>query len=211
MSLQSQIDRALVGLKSAREMSKKQKREQLHRGTREEMEHSKTIKKIKRNPKLSIKEIASLIAKDHLREDPNYYSKLKAVEKIGKDWQQQPNLKWPRIRLLARRGRLRIYLVHATSVRKMKHRNSNAPDYTMGTGDQVWEDMTGPYEIWISEELDIPERKATMLHEMTERRLMIRFGMSYDDAHDKALAREDYFRQREWRGLDAALMRERGQ
>jgi hypothetical protein len=213
MSLQGQIDRALAGLHADRKQSKRQKREQLRRGTREEMEHAKTIKRIKRNPKMLVKKAAEAIAKDHLRDDPNYYTKLKAVEKVGRGTGKKSKLKPPRLRLLKRVGRLRVYLVDATAVRKMTNKNPGAPDYTMGTGDQVWKNITGPWEIWISDELLVRpmELKSTMLHEMMERRLMLRGGLSYDDAHDKALAREDYFRQRDWRGLDAALRRERGQ
>lgn len=120
-------------------------------------------------------------------------------------------LKAPRLRLLGRRGKLRIYLVDATAVRKLTHLNPNAPDFTMGTGDQVWENVTGPWEIWIADELGPLERRLTMLHEMVERRLMKRRGLTYDAAHEQALAREDYYRQRDGRGLDAALRRERGQ
>jgi hypothetical protein len=52
-------------------------------GTKVEMEHAKTIKKIKEK-NLSIKEAATEIAKDHLREDNAYYQKLKIVESKGK-------------------------------------------------------------------------------------------------------------------------------
>ena len=52
-------------------------------GTKVEMEHAKTIKKIKEK-NLSIKEAATEIAKDHLKEDKVYYEKLKIVEGTGK-------------------------------------------------------------------------------------------------------------------------------
>jgi hypothetical protein len=52
-------------------------------GTKVEMEHAKTIRKIKEK-NLSIKEAATEIAKDHLREDNAYYQKLKIVESKGK-------------------------------------------------------------------------------------------------------------------------------
>ncbi len=48
-------------------------------GIKVEMEHAKTIKKIKEK-NLSIKEAATEIAKDHLKEDPAYYKKLAIVE-----------------------------------------------------------------------------------------------------------------------------------
>ena len=119
----------------------------------------------------------------------------------------------PRLKLLLRRGKLKVYLVNATAVRKMTRANPNAPDFTMGTGDQVWPEVTGRNEIWISDELLTRphEMKATMLHEMTERRRMLRDGLSYDEAHAEALAVENHYRQARWAGLDAALRRERGQ
>lgn len=120
-------------------------------------------------------------------------------------------LKPPRLRLLGRRGRLRIYLVDATAVRKMTHILPEAPDFTMGTGDQVWRKLTGPNEIWISDELKPLERKLTWLHEATERRLMKTRGLTYDEAHEEALKVEDYYRQRDGRGLAAALRKEQGQ
>ena len=52
-------------------------------GTKVEMEHAKTIRKIKEK-NLSIKEAAIAIASDHLKEDPAYYEKLKIVESAGK-------------------------------------------------------------------------------------------------------------------------------
>lgn len=51
-------------------------------GVKVEMEHAKTIQKIKEK-NLSIKEAAEAIAKDHLQEDPAYYKKLAIVEAKG--------------------------------------------------------------------------------------------------------------------------------
>jgi hypothetical protein len=48
-------------------------------GTRHEMEHKDTINKIKRKD-ISTKDVARAIAKDHLKEDKNYYKKLDIVE-----------------------------------------------------------------------------------------------------------------------------------
>jgi len=129
----------------------------------------------------------------------------------GKKRHAAPALKAPRLRLLGTRGKLRIYLVDATAVRKMTDKNPNAPDFTMGTNDAVWRNVTGPNEVWVADELGPLERKLTMLHEMLERRRMKRDGLSYDDAHDEALAAENRYRQANGRGLDAALRKERGQ
>ena len=203
MSLGTQISR----------LRRQFKLDQLRAGAREELaEHGVTLTKLKRDPKVTVAQAAELIAKDHLAEDPEHYVKTALVKRTA-PVPPAKGLAPPRLKLLTRRGRLRVYLVNATLVRKMTKRNPNAPDFTMGTGDQVWEDVVGPWEVWISDELLARpnEMMATMLHEMTERRLMKRDGMSYDAAHARALALEDHYRQRGWRGLKAALAREPGQ
>jgi len=52
---------------------------ELKAGITTEMEHKDTIEKFKR-PEISDKEIAKSIAEDHLKEDPNYYTKLSEME-----------------------------------------------------------------------------------------------------------------------------------
>lgn len=52
----------------------------LQQGTQVELEHKHTIEKIKNNPNISVEKAAELIAKDHLKEDPKYYEKLKVME-----------------------------------------------------------------------------------------------------------------------------------
>ena len=59
-------------------LSTKQKQEIKH-GAKVEHEHHNTIKKIS-DEKLSPREAEQLIAKDHIKEDPNYYPKLKKME-----------------------------------------------------------------------------------------------------------------------------------
>jgi hypothetical protein len=59
-------------------------KDQLALGIKVELEHSKTIKYIKKNPKISTKEAAEMIAKDHLKELPDYYTRLIAMEKTAK-------------------------------------------------------------------------------------------------------------------------------
>jgi len=202
MTLLSRINRAL------RTVHHPKRRAALREGIKTEMEHSKTITWARRNKKATVADVAKRIASDHLREDPAYYGKLAVMEAKAK---KHPKLKSPRLKLLGRRGKLKIYRVDATKVRMLTHLNPNAPDFTMGTGDQVWKETTGPWQIWVSNELDPFEAQLTMLHEMTERRLMLRHGLSYDDAHDKALAIEDKYRKANGRGLKQALARERGQ
>ena len=42
-----------------------------------EMEHAETIKRVLANPQdYSIEKVAEMIAKDHIKEDPEYYPKL---------------------------------------------------------------------------------------------------------------------------------------
>ena len=52
---------------------------ELKMGTETEMEHAETIKKFKRKD-ISVKEVAKMIAKDHIKEHPKYYSHLKKME-----------------------------------------------------------------------------------------------------------------------------------
>jgi len=53
----------------------------IEEGTKIEMEHKKTIEKVKQNPHLKIEDVARLIAIDHLKESPNYYKELIEMEK----------------------------------------------------------------------------------------------------------------------------------
>lgn len=50
---------------------------ELEQGEKIEREHKDTLKKIKKNPKIKDKKAFTMIAKDHLKEDPKYYTKLK--------------------------------------------------------------------------------------------------------------------------------------
>lgn len=52
---------------------------EIKKGAKMEMEHKSTIDKIKRSD-ISTKEVSTLIAKDHLREDKDYYKKLELIE-----------------------------------------------------------------------------------------------------------------------------------
>jgi hypothetical protein len=57
----------------------KAKDNELEIGKKVEMEHAGTIKSIA--PDVNIKSVATLIAKDHLKEIPDYYSRLTKMEK----------------------------------------------------------------------------------------------------------------------------------
>ena len=57
---------------------------QLEKGIKVETEHSKTIKKIQKNPDMSVEDAAKEIAKDHLSEGiPDYYDRLEKMEKAA--------------------------------------------------------------------------------------------------------------------------------
>jgi hypothetical protein len=57
----------------------KSKDKELEIGKKVEMEHAGTIKIVA--PDADIKTVATLIAKDHLKEIPDYYSRLTKMEK----------------------------------------------------------------------------------------------------------------------------------
>lgn len=57
----------------------------LEEGAKVEMEHKDTIKRVKNNPHLRVKDVARLIANDHLQESLNYYKRLKQMEATMKE------------------------------------------------------------------------------------------------------------------------------
>lgn len=61
---------------------------ELEKGIKTEMEHKDTIEKFKRKG-VSDRQVATSIAKDHLKEDPKYYSKLSDMESMGKGGQTE--------------------------------------------------------------------------------------------------------------------------
>jgi len=50
--------------------------QQLKKGRKIEKEHQRTYDLVKRNPKIFKDKFYESIAKDHLKEDPEYYTKL---------------------------------------------------------------------------------------------------------------------------------------
>ena len=201
MTLLSRINRAL------RTVHHPKRRAALREGIKTELEHSATVQWIKRHPKATVVDAAKRIASDHISERPDYYDALAVVEGKVK---RKKGLKAPRIKLLMKLGWVRVYLVDATAVRKMKSISSNAADFTMGTNWAVWNLPKG--ELWISDEIGPPrdplEMRLTTLHESAETRRMVYRGMSYDNAHDMSLALEEKYRKAKGRGLKAALKNE---
>jgi hypothetical protein len=58
--------------------------DQLDKGIKVEKEHTETIKKIIDGSVTDVNEAAKLIAKDHLKEMPDYYDRLSVLEREGK-------------------------------------------------------------------------------------------------------------------------------
>ena len=179
--------------------------ERLREGQREELEHAKTIRHIKRNPKIAVKDAAALIAEDHIVQSPDYYKTLKTAEELAAATKRKKQLKHPRIKLLGRRGRLRIYLVDGKWIREHKH-----IDYVHGGHDVVYPGFVPAWEVWIDNTLMPNEIPYVTWHELFERRMMSKHGWDYNKAHDEASRRELEWRHGK-RGFKAALRAERGQ
>jgi len=170
---------------------------QLRKGVREEMEHKRTIKRIQRNPRMPVKKAAEAIARDHLKVMPSYYDRLDAVEVP----RRRKGLKSPRLKLLMKHGKLRIYLVDSNATRKLYG------DFTGGGHSRVYpEFIKKPHEVWIAEELFGIERDLYTLHELNEYTLM-GGGMGYDEAHDLSTALEQRYRKSGGKGLKAAVQK----
>jgi hypothetical protein len=204
MTLESRINKVLRRVKDPK------KRKALKEGIREEREHSKTIRWVKSHPEASIDEALKRIASDHIKEAPDYYDKLKGIEN-----KPSRKLKLPRVKLIGRRGKVRIYRVDDTQARKLY------TDWTSGGHALCYPTMVEKNEVWIARELGPPrpqlEEQLCMIHELREMRRMgelMKQGMSradaYDKAHDESLLVEDKYRKAGGRGLKQALARERG-
>jgi len=204
MTLEHRINKVL------RKVKVPAKRKALKEGIKAEREHSATIRWVKANPERSVDEALKRIAQDHIAEDPHYYDKLKGIEE-----KRHRGLKPPRVKLIGRRGKVRIYRVDDTQARKLY------PDWTSGGHSICYPDMVAKNEVWIARELGPPrpqlEEQLCMIHELREMRRMgemMKQGMSradaYDKAHDESLVVEDKFRKAGGRGLKQALGRERG-
>jgi len=88
-------------------------KKELKKGREIEREHSQTIKKLKQNPNRPKKKVYTDIAKDHLKEDPKYYTKLKKYvestdeqaknRKRNYDEISEPKVSWETYKTLERR------------------------------------------------------------------------------------------------------------
>jgi hypothetical protein len=96
----------------------------------------------------------------------------------------------PRTRYLGKVAGLSVYLVSGVDVR-----NNTDIDFTCGGNEAVYPSYVSPGEIWLDDAAGPLDRTATALHEIVERDQMMRFGKSYDDAHEVASATERPFRR----------------
>lgn len=67
----------------------------LKEGTKIESEHKDTIKALKDNPKMSDKDAAQMIAKDHLKENPLYYNKVVGLPAMEKKLEEMADNEFP--------------------------------------------------------------------------------------------------------------------
>ena len=80
---------------------------------------------------------------------------------------------------------VKIYLVDAEYVR-----DEIDIDFTMGGNAYRYPDYMPEDEVWIDDEMDEIDIFSTIVHELTERKLMKTSHMSYDKAHDIASSEE---------------------
>lgn len=93
------------------------------------------------------------------------------------------NIKKVYLQKLGRRRGLAIWLVDGAFIRQHIY-----PDFVYGGNDQRYL-FIPKGEIWIDSEVSVKEMEFTIAHEIKERKLMAK-GLSYDEAHKKALQLE---------------------
>ena len=97
-------------------------------------------------------------------------------------------MKPPRLKRIGTVAGWTVYLVSGERVRNEIHL-----DFTQGGNEGVYTYVPAG-EIWIDDAMHALDRTATVLHEIVECELMLRHGLTYDDAHDVALEVERKFR-----------------
>jgi hypothetical protein len=85
-----------------------------------------------------------------------------------------------------------IWIVDGALVRREIY-----PEFLYGGNSQRYR-YVPPGEIWVDNAVSAEEFSYTVLHEIRERALMARRGMTYTDAHDSALAAERTARLADW-------------
>lgn len=102
----------------------------------------------------------------------------------------------PHVRSLGHRDNVTIWLVDGEQIR------DRYVDFTMGGSDARYRFIPRG-QVWIEVKLSLRDREATIRHELTERKCMLR-GAGYDRAHDRANVVERVWRRghrrASWRG-----------
>ena len=87
-------------------------------------------------------------------------------------------------------GNVSIYLVNGEYIRDNLH-----IDFVEGDNDAHNPALLEPGEVWIDCDQSGSEFRANMVHELTERRLMLTQRMTYGQAHDEANNAEQFARR----------------
>lgn len=88
-------------------------------------------------------------------------------------------------------GGLRVWIVDGATVRRAIY-----PEFLFGGNGERYTFIPAD-EVWIDNAISVDEYGYTLAHELLERRLMATRGLTYDDAHDSALALEQALRRRD--------------
>ncbi|MDD2758049.1 MAG: hypothetical protein PHD72_01585 [Patescibacteria group bacterium] len=112
------------------------------------------------------------------------------AKKILLSGMKKIDLKKIRLKLLSQRGAVKIYLVSGRLVRQ--HLDFN---FVFGGHWLVYK-YVPKNEIWLDDAMLTKERKYVLIHELYELNLMKK-GLSYNDAHDFASAREKQARRKD--------------
>jgi hypothetical protein len=166
---------------------------ELEQGKNIEREHKGTIKKIKKNPKIKAEKAYTMIAKDHIKEDPKYYTKLKKyVESNDPDVEAKSRktaydsipgkegvdkVKWETFKRLYASLDPEKAKKKAVLAKKTKNESKNIPS---------------EFLIFAECYLDtLNESKSNKIEKTTVSRLLNKYIKQYDDSIDDLLAQAD--------------------
>lgn len=147
---------------------------ELKMGTEIEMEHAETIKKFKRKG-VSVKDVATAIAKDHLKENPKYYSALKQMERElheGLDGNVVQNVLVEHDLLKRRNNHQRKYkfggLVNKQPIHMILNTNFSPTLYNMRTGEYSGDSLIRKNELNHFYMLEADAQSITLNYPMTD-------------------------------------------